>query len=383
MHVKTNPILSAVIALALGAGSARAAWEKIPKPTYLSQFDEIAVGKNGHLYSRSNGSVWHSADGGKTFEQLAMAITIKGSLVPGGGIVGGSPIVVAASGNLFMGIGALAGGNIAYAVIRSKDHGKTWTSVDSTGNVANVYACPNGDLYLAAPVGSLPALKALWRSSDDGDSWEKAADFDIINLVAIDPDNRLFVDGVLPGSSKSSLKLYRSVNYGVKWDSLALSGGYGANSLIANRPGCLLMGSGFNINVSTPAAPSLTAHELTVSNTVTTAIIFTPDLHILQGRDYQGVWDLAPPYDSHTTMSQGLGGDTTHFSMMQYDEKDNLYVIASASLYVLKGSGAPVRPVGKDYRLLHPLRESDRYDPAGRRVNAAGEAPLWRVLFRD
>lgn len=367
-----------------------AAWERIPKPPGMPQFGDIAIGPGGNIYSFTYGAVWHSADRGASFQKSAMTVTIGGTPFDSASLSRFAP-VAAPSGSLFQSVVATAHGTERQAVLRSRDQGKTWTSVgDAEGVVgARIFASPKGEIYAADMFAFEYDNDTVWVSRDDGDTWKQAGIFERIMSMAVDPDGSVFVIGYRVGEVQhiGSYNLFKTADGGAHWDSLGRPYGFGGEpSLAANRKGCLAVAYTRGLWTSTSSAPALALSADSDTYIATrTEILFAPQDKLLIAVDQEGVLAFPPPFSSHASLNDGLGRDSTaDFRDMQFDDEDNLYLTAQlpaypdVNLYVRKASGSGIRgPV-----LRMPAASSPQaFDLIGRRLLSTPRARLMIAGF--
>ncbi len=112
-------------------------------------------------------------------------------------------------------------------VYRSLDGGLTWVRKLSTGSLLSGMAvAPNGDLYVGTET------MGLWRSNDDGDSWQSTGlSNNEVLAIAVDSSGKVFA-GAAGG-------LYRSTDGGATW-TLVLAADPGVSGIVTGDPGVVV-----------------------------------------------------------------------------------------------------------------------------------------------
>ncbi len=142
-------------------------------------------GKYGWLVGLSTnqyGSIFHTEDGGQTWERQGDTLTVPNTGFTSVQVY--NPDVAMIAGNIADGYGTL---------LRTTDGGENWERIDSSAGI------PAGDLYSVSFVTSniiwaAGQNNAILVSHDGGDSWESKSDeayagLDISDIVAVSENN--------------------------------------------------------------------------------------------------------------------------------------------------------------------------------------------------
>lgn len=246
-------------------------WEKTKAGNWCKGIMSIAFEKNGKIYAGSKlGHIFASKDNGNTWSDLEL-IANSWSI---------ESIAIDKSGQIFAGLrgGELRpGGQSNGGVYSSIDGGKTWVQlVDglTEPNVQCVVISPKGDIFAgtrhglfqstdkgrhwnALPIGNTPVEPNIWgiAFANDGRVLVAANAFPVVIYELIDggitysrtnitqgkalilgSDERLYI-----GSSKG---VYRSSDFGKNWESLnGEKGTFSVNTLSFDQNGRLLAGT--------------------------------------------------------------------------------------------------------------------------------------------
>jgi hypothetical protein len=192
------------------------------------------------LYAGTEGAMsWRSTDEGKTWTSIghqgaqmqafafgAPGVVYAGGLVPGGG-----------------------------QVDISKDYGKTWKPIFVSSNgVIALARTPKGALFASVK------LKGLYRSTDDGNTWNKVASGPtdtLVGAVAVSPSGEVY--------ASASSGVFRSNDDGATWidvsKGIALPGSLGMYAFAPD--GSIYLGSSagmLNDNYISPSTTSTSPH---------------------------------------------------------------------------------------------------------------------------
>ena len=165
----------------------------------------------------SGGGVWHSSDGGATWQPLSDSVASP---------ISGSLALDERTGMLWYGTGDQWGGLYGAGVFRSANGGLTWIDSNGWDSAHNKPQFAGGITPRIFPHPSDPRTvfaarnSGLWRSQDGGDSWSRLI-YGYVSDAAIDPSNpnRVYAAlGVTLGDTWNGL--YRSNDGGINWEVL-------------------------------------------------------------------------------------------------------------------------------------------------------------------
>lgn len=353
-------------------------WEKI-NPSGVVAIDWLAVDGKDIVHIAGGGGMYWSADQGKTWTG-GNAITAPVKIQYKGADATGNTryaYVAHPDGDLFTLQIVIQGGKLVLTVFQSTDHGFNWANTMDTLPMSSPYAtvnmlcAPNGHLLLfIANPGVL--LNNLFVSSDKGKTWEKKGDLINHSACAVDPESMLYCAGYKAGGKK--IALWRSKNDGADWDSLYADNGI--TYIGANQKGSVAVTTSAGVAAKFAGDAGFKEGGSSVASAAT-AIAVTPDNSVLLGAGYVGIQKLGKTLDAPAKLNGGLGTDTAATPRsFTYDSKGNLYLRTGQNIYLMRGTGSPVRRIAARTRKAALGAERDL---EGRKVETARPARIWKV----
>ena len=163
--------------------------------------------------------IFMSDDGGATWQQ-----TLTREIIPGVAEINDVKTILIDPSNpqrIYAGVGSFALSFDDFSVIfRSTDGGLTWTNLDMAEDIAifSLAITPPG--HIPAAVYAAASLNTIYKSNDDGDTWQKLPtppDEYLWETIALDPNapNQLYVRG-------NGKEMFITPNDGLAWTKLTL-----------------------------------------------------------------------------------------------------------------------------------------------------------------
>ena len=220
-----------------------ATWTNIVGPFTRDYISALAVhpGDGQVLLAAAQTGIWRSADGGLTWSQ---ALQFADSRVMLGKVPAISIFFDPNDGNVaWASMGSLFG-NARNGVYRSTDAGRTWAPVTGGGSLSlptadvgriELTMAPSDSSTLYAQIqnsstANFGALLGIWKTTDAGNTWSR------LSLTASNWGAQLWFTNTIRVSPKDpnvvwsgALQIYRSLDGGATWTSLAQSGGNGTS----------------------------------------------------------------------------------------------------------------------------------------------------------
>ncbi len=197
-------------------------WQQLPFP----DTDVSCIGINGsaHVFVGTWGhGLYRSTDNGDSWVKAGLQTSRINC------------IAINTAGSIFVGLDAMGGDSTFY---RSTDNGNSWIlrtiGMPSPSQIITAIATGGTGLVYASPTP--PSGEAVFRSTDDGDSWTPTGSGSIFNLLSllVTPSGHVFAGGY---------GLHRTTDDGVRWASV--DSGCTTDlvrSLITNSPGYIFRG---------------------------------------------------------------------------------------------------------------------------------------------
>ena len=219
----------------------------------------MAIDSADNIYASKFEKVFKSTDNGASWQQLQ-------ATMPGVDVDG---IAISPKGWIFIGSGPY----------RSLDTGKHWQSLSLKTYVLQFAFLSDGSILAGAITGfGRHPSQAIFRSTDDGDTWNNVFNADSTYDWSIVQDCQGIVYAATCGFSPRFGGVYKSVDHGVNWTRISDSlqpGGF--NSIAVNSLGHIVVGNnqvgvfrstnqGNNWNNVTSDLPDLRIQCLTVNN---------------------------------------------------------------------------------------------------------------------
>ena len=220
-----------------------ATWTNIVGPFTRDYISALAVhpGDGQVLLAAAQTGIWRSADGGLTWSQ---ALQFADSRVMLGKVPAISIFFDPNDGNVaWASMGSLFG-NARNGVYRSTDAGRTWAPMTGGGSLSlptadvgriELTMAPSDSSTLYAQIqnsstANFGALLGIWKTTDAGNTWSR------LSLTASNWGAQLWFTNTIRVSPKDpnvvwsgALQIYRSLDGGATWTSLAQSGGNGTS----------------------------------------------------------------------------------------------------------------------------------------------------------
>lgn len=141
-----------------------------------------------------------------------------------------------------------AGGQTAFdaaVLVRSADHGDTWTDALPLGAQSSLLEVVVGDLERPGHVWAAFGGAGVWRSDDGGTNWERSLDVNVYVHALV------FLGGALYAVSRELMQLpddqlgekLRVFRFRSGWDELIVPAAHGGLSAIVDRNGHLVVGT--------------------------------------------------------------------------------------------------------------------------------------------
>lgn len=369
-----NPI-SAAMLVALGvAGSLNAqVWERINPPGWIGAVRGMAVDGSGVLTITGSGGTFYSEDQGRSWrggdwDQAPIRFHYNGKEVS-------HPVLTSFTAgpgdDLFVLVAGVADKEMVHCLFTSSDHGFTWRNTMDTlpfrppFGIMELLSAPNGRLYLFLGSGNRNK-DLLFVSKDAGKTWEAGAKLPHYLRCATDPDGILYC---LSPKGNATI-LYRSKDDGSSWDSLFAEEGPNIVSLAANRRGSVAILHANHVSAMMPGETRFKTTEFPLPiyapayiDTLTVMAI-TPREEVLVGKGHIGIQKVEKDWRSYSMLNEGLRGDTSASPGPFLDDaQGNIYLRTYLNVYVLRNPETGLRPPS-----LAPTRAMAKreYDAAGR-----------------
>jgi hypothetical protein len=199
------------------AQAQKAQWRRLDGP-YGSPARTIACDSGNTLYAAVEDSLYRSEDGGRLWQRIGFEFKNRKLFEIAGGNDG--TLYLAASNGLFL----------------SRDRGEEWSKVPLIDYAQEVQTSSNG-LVCVLGIDSTFEI-GLFISGDSGNTWAKMiTDFtvyDYEHAISVGPKGEIYIIKKTSVHSSESLKLFRSFDRGLSWDTVEVIGQFTIDSATAN-----------------------------------------------------------------------------------------------------------------------------------------------------